>query len=89
MTTAANSDWPHPFSRSEDPHVDLSSLDAFNEGAPFATFERMRRDDPLAWTEGGEERGFWSFTRHEDILAFNRDTELLSSAKGIRLEDQS
>lgn len=81
---------PFAFSRQADPNVDLSSLDAFNEGAPFATFERMRRDDPMAWSEmTSGETGFWSVTRHADLLDLNRQADLLSSARGIRMEDQS
>ncbi|MCG8443540.1 MAG: hypothetical protein MI723_17185, partial [Caulobacterales bacterium] len=79
----------YPLSYSTDPFVDLSSYDAFNEGAPFATFDRMRREDPLAWCPERNGRGFWSVTRHEDLLRLNRDPELLSSARGIRIEDQS
>jgi cytochrome P450 len=78
------------FSRSTDAHVDLSSQDAFNEGAPFATFDRMRRENPLEWVEmsdGG--KGFWNVVRHADLLELNRQSDLLSSAKGIRMEDQS
>lgn len=80
----------YPFSRSTDPHVDLSSQDAFNEGAPFATFDRMRREDPMAWSEmSNGDKGFWNITRHADILTLNKQTDLLSSARGIRMEDQS
>lgn len=80
----------YPFSRSEDPCVDLSSQDAFIDGAPFATFDRLREADPVHWTEfTGADRGFWSITRHADILALNRQTDLLSSARGIRIEDQT
>ena len=80
----------YPFSRSADAHVDLSSQDAFNEGAPFATFARMRGEDPMAWSEmSNGDAGFWSVTRHADILDLNRQADLLSSARGIRMEDQS
>lgn len=79
----------YPFSYSTNPQVDLSSQDAFSEGAPFATFARMRNEDPLAWCAEQPGRGFWSVTRHSDILALNRNVELLSSARGIRIEDQS
>jgi len=79
----------YAFSRSTDPHVDLSSLDAFNEGAPFVAFARMRREDPVAWCPEASGRGFWSVTRHADISTLNRDPELLSSARGIRIEDQT
>ncbi len=81
---------PFAFSRQSDPNVDLSSLDAFNEGAPFETFARMRREDPMAWSEmTSGEKGFWSVTRHADLLELNRQADLLSSARGIRMEDQS
>ena len=81
---------PFAFSRSTDAHVDLSSHDAFNDGAPFATFERMRREDPMAWSEmANGDKGFWSVTRHADLLELNRQADLLSSARGIRMEDQS
>ena len=81
---------PYAFSRSTDPHVDLSSHDAFNEGAPFATFDRMRREAPMAWSEmANGDRGFWSVTRHADLLELNRQADLLSSARGIRMEEQS
>ena len=79
-----------PFSRSTDPFVDLSSQDAFNEGAPFATFDRMRREDPMAWVEmTGGGKGFWNVVRHADLLELNRQPDLLSSARGIRMEDQT
>ena len=83
-------DWQFPFTPSTDVNVDLSSYDAFNNGAPIKTFERMRNDDPIAWceeTSGG--RGFWSVTRHKDITTLNKNYNLLSSAKGIRIEEQS
>lgn len=82
-------EWAYPFSWSDETHVDLSSQDAFNEGGPFVTFERMRRDDPVAWCEERDGRGFWSITRHADIVALNKDPATLSSAKGIRMEDQT
>ena len=84
-----NSNWKYPFSTSSDPHVDISSQDAFHQGAPFATFERMRKEDPICWCEEQNGRGFWSVTRHADIRELNRDTATLSSARGIRMEDQS
>lgn len=73
----------------DDGYADLSSHDAFAKGAPHKTFARLRRDDPLHWTKyaGGED--FWSITRHADIAAMNKNTTVFSSARGIRMEDQS
>ena len=85
----SDSNWKYPFSTSTDAYVDLSSYDAFNEGAPFKTFERMRKEGQITWTEETNGRGFWSVTRHKDIAYLNKHFELVSSAKGIRIEDQS
>ena len=73
----------------DDGHADLSSHDTFADGPPHNTFARMRREAPLAWQEWDGGVGFWNVTRHEDILKLNRDTGLMSSAQGIRMEDQS
>jgi cytochrome P450 len=73
----------------DDGHADLSSHDAFAQGAPHNTFARLRRDDPLSWTEYPQGKGFWSVTRHADIEAMNKQPLVFSSAQGIRMEDQS
>ena len=73
----------------DDGHFDLSDHDSFMHGMPHRTFARMRRDEPVAWCDYAGGLGFWSITRHSDILALNRDFRRLSSAQGIRIEDQS
>lgn len=73
----------------DDGHADLASHDSFADGPPHNTFARLRRDDPVSWTPYAQGAGFWSITRHVDILALNRQSDLLSSAHGIRIEDQS
>ena len=82
-------DWQYPFSPSNNEQIDLSSYDAFNEGAPFATFARMRAQDSITWCDEAEGRGFWSVTKHKDIQKLNKDFALLTSSKGIRIEDQT
>lgn len=72
-----------------DPHstdltaVDLTDLDFFADGPPYALFARMRETGPV-WnaTPDGEEAGFWSFTRAADIAAISTDPETFSSAAG-------
>lgn len=73
----------------DDGFADLSSHDTFVNGTPLNTFARLRRDDPLCWTDWSGGKGFWSVTRYADILTMNRNTEVFSSAQGIRMEDQS
>ena len=77
------------FAPVDDGQADLSSHDSYLAGAPHNTFARLRREDPLAWCASSGGKGFWSVTRHEDILALNRNYELMSSARGIRMEDQT
>ena len=70
------------------PLADITSHDTYLRGVPHDTFAYLREHDPVHWTEesdGG--RGFWSVTRHEDVLQVSRNPEIFSSRQGIRLED--
>jgi len=74
----------------DDGHLNLMSHDSFAQGVPHKTFQRLRKMDPVSWTEGdAQTKGFWSLTRHADIALANRESQIFSSAQGIRLEDQS
>ena len=73
----------------DDGHADISSHDTFVNGAPYNTFARLRREDPVCWTEWDGGKPYWSITRYQDILDLNGKPDLLSSAQGIRMEDQS
>ncbi|WP_424940375.1 cytochrome P450 [Aliiroseovarius sp. S253] len=73
----------------DDGFADLSSHDTFVNGAPHNTFARLRREDPLSWTDWDGGEGFWNVVRHADITELNRNYELMSSARGIRMEDQT
>lgn len=74
---------------SDDGFADLGSHDTFALGAPHNTFTRLRHEDPLHWSDWAGGEGYWSVTRHADIMEMNRNTEVFSSAHGIRMEDQS
>ena len=74
----------------DDGYLSLLSHDSFASGVPHKTFARLRREDPVHWTDGDDEtKGFWSLTRHADIALANKESHIFSSAQGIRLEDQS
>ena len=74
----------------DDGYLNLLSHDSFAKGVPHRTFARLRKEDPVSWTDGDNEtKGFWSLTRYADIALANRDSQVFSSAQGIRLEDQS
>lgn len=67
--------------------LDITDPDVYRSGVPHATFERLRRDDPISWWEERDGSGFWAVTRYQDIVALNRDFKTFTSRKGIRLED--
>lgn len=85
------------FSDLRNPHddgfADLTDHDTFAQGVPHTTFARLRDEAPVSWSNyagpDGKGKGFWSITRHADILALNKDASLMSSAQGIRMEDQT
>ena len=68
--------------------ADITDPDAYTAGVPYATFDRLRADDPVSWWDehdGG--RGFWAVTRYDDLLQVSRQVEVFSSAEGITLEE--
>ncbi len=73
----------------DDCFADLSSHDTFEQGAPHNTFKRLRDEDPVSWTDYADGENYWSITRHADMMEMNRNTSVFSSARGIRMEDQS
>ncbi len=73
----------------DDGYADLSSHDTFVNGSPHNTFARLRREDPVSWTDWDGGEGFWNVVRHADITELNRNWQVMSSARGIRMEDQT
>jgi len=70
--------------------VDLVAPETFADGIPHEVFARMRREAPVAWHPfAGAGGGFWSVTRHEDVVLANRDIEsLTTSTAGPMMFDQ-
>jgi len=64
--------------------VDLHDAETFAAGIPQAAFAQMRAADGLTWTDAapGDRAGFWSVTKHRDLVEVSRDTETYSSAVG-------
>jgi len=70
--------------------VDLTDLDRWVEGVPHDWFALLRRAAPLHRQEERDGRGFWSFTRYEDIVAASKDYGTYSSESGgTSLQDLS
>lgn len=65
--------------------IDLSDLSLWQDGPPHEVFERLRREDPLHFSELAgfpHEQGFWSVVRHADIATIGRDWQTYSSERG-------
>jgi cytochrome P450 len=63
--------------------VDLADLDSFADGPPWQAFDVLREQAPLHWNpEPAPNHGFWSLTRHADVVAVDRDAATFSSERG-------
>ncbi len=70
-----------------DAHADILDPDVYVHGVPHAAFQRLRDDDPVSWWPEPDGRGLWAVTRYDDVVAVSRQSQVFSSAKGIRIED--
>jgi cytochrome P450 len=73
--------------RPGDPHADVTSHDTYLEGFPHAAFQRMRAEEPVAWTTEADGSGFWSVTKHADVVEVSRDYNRFTASRGIRIEE--
>ncbi|NRQ31151.1 cytochrome P450 [Nonomuraea sp. NN258] len=69
--------------------VDLSDPGNFLDGVtPWRMFDALRAESPVHWQdEGPHGSGFWSVTRHADIVAVGRDPETFTSTRFTNLEE--
>ena len=66
----------------------LADPDTFADGPPWAQFRQLRDDEPGEWTPEPEPHGgFWSVTRHADIIAVSRSWKEFTSSRGVSLEE--
>lgn len=72
-----------------DAHVDIVDHDAWTNGVPHATFERLRRESPVAWVDEADGSGFWAILTHADIVDVSRRFDEFTSRQGIRLEEMT
>jgi cholest-4-en-3-one 26-monooxygenase len=62
--------------------IDLLDPDRFQRLEHHDMFRRLRAADPVHWTPEPEGPGFWSITKHADLITINRDAEGFSSEIG-------
>jgi cytochrome P450 len=67
--------------------IDLLSPDSFASGQPHGQFDWLRANQPVAWHEEPDGKGFWAVTRHADVWAVDRDFQTYSSEPTIMITD--
>lgn len=72
--------------------IHLLDRDRFQEGTPHEWFTWLRHNAPVSHHPEPDGPGFWSITKHADVIACNRDAQTFSSdqARGgvVILEDR-
>jgi len=68
--------------------IDPAQPDRFQDNSILAWFERLRREDPVHFTEHPEFGRYWSVTRYEDIMYVDTHHDIFSSEPSITLRDQ-
>ena len=68
--------------------VDLTDLDRWVDGIPRERFAWLRANEPVSWHEDiAPNHGFWSVTRHADIVALSKDWRTWTSTEGVSFEE--
>jgi cytochrome P450 len=66
--------------------IDLLDARVFAEDRDGEAFRTLRDSAPLYWQPGpGEERGFWSVTRHADVEAIAKDADRFGNGAGTQI----
>jgi len=69
---------------------DMSNLDQFMSGHPWADYEQLRNQAPVYWQAvEPPARGYWLLSRHADIQHVSRHPEIFSSGEGFKASDES
>ncbi|MFN7176333.1 MAG: cytochrome P450 [Thermaurantiacus sp.] len=68
--------------------VDLLETSAFAARREHELFRRLRDEAPLFFNPEPDGPGFWSLTRHADVVAAARDHARLVSGKGTQIRDK-
>ncbi len=62
--------------------IDLLDLDRFERGEHHEMFRQLRQERPVHWHDHPNATGFWNVTKHEDLVAVNRNSTLFSAELG-------
>ncbi|OXE36591.1 MAG: cytochrome P450 [Phenylobacterium zucineum] len=61
----------------------------FQDNVMWPYFERLRKEDPIHYTEEHEFGPYWSITKYNDIMAVDTNHQVFSSEGGITIANQT
>jgi len=61
----------------------------FKDDVMWPYFERLRKEDPVHYTEEHEFGPYWSITKYNDIMAVDTNHQVFSSEGGITIANQT
>ncbi len=65
--------------------INLLNKDRFIEGVPHEWFTYLRKNAPIYFhPEGDGGKGFWVFSKYDDVVAIGRDAKRFSSDQATR-----
>jgi cytochrome P450 len=67
--------------------IDVSNPDLYQTDSWRPWFARLRKEDPVHWSENSHFGGFWSITRFEDIVTVDKSHDDFSSEPAITIGD--
>jgi cholest-4-en-3-one 26-monooxygenase len=71
--------------------IDPTDPDIYVGGIPHAEFAEMRRTEPVCWipqargSAGFDDEGYWAVTRHADVMAVSRNSDVFSSRENTAI----
>ena len=71
--------------------IDVSDPKLYQNDTYYPYFERLRREDPVHWTQDGMYGSYWSVTKFKDIMQVETSHQLYSSSAklgGITITDR-
>lgn len=69
--------------------VDIVSPELWEDHVPHEQFALLRRLDPVHWhPEPEPNHGFWAITRHADVIAVSKNTQVFSSGDGLTMLEE-
>ena len=70
--------------------IDIHSKDLYvTRGYPWKEWDLLRKEAPIFWYERDGIDPFYAVTRHEDVLAISKNSDIFVNSRRLRLQDRA